>query len=150
VCGSDSEEEPTATAPTTTTAPATTGAGTAPASGDAAAYAADVQEAASALQEFGTILQGSTGLADLRAKIPDAQAALDTFDAAIADLDGYTLTTPRLEEQRSGLADTGPAVSDVLRRFLDAADQGDLAAVQELVPEVTQTIGRFQAAATGG
>ncbi len=149
VCGSDSDEEPTATTPTTTTAPATTVAPTTAASGDAAAYVADVQEAATALQEFGTILQSSTGLEDLRTKIPEAQAALDTFDTAIADLDGYTLEVARLEEQRSGLAETGPAVSDVLRRFLDAVDEGDLAAVQSLIPEVTQTIGEFQAAATG-
>ncbi|MGD9572764.1 MAG: hypothetical protein AB7V62_12810 [Thermoleophilia bacterium] len=159
VCGSDQGDEPTTTAttataptaPTTPTTPTetTTDTGTTGA-GDAAAYLADVQAAAGALQEFGTLLQSTTGLDDLRAKIPEAQASLDTFDEAIGNLDGYTLPVAQLEEQRAGLARTGPAVSDVLRRFLDAASQGDLAAVQALVPEVTSTIGEFQAAATGG
>lgn len=153
VCGSDDDE--TATTPAApTTAPTETTPSTAPAttagSGDAAAYVADVQEAAGALQEFGTLLQSSTGLDDLRTKVPEAQAALDTFDAAIAELDGYTLASAELEQQRAGLARTGPSVSDVLRRFLDAANDGDIEAVQALVPEVTTTIGEFQAAATGG
>lgn len=151
VCGSDSDT--TATTPTTPTAPATTASTTPTAptgSGDAAAYVADVQEAATALQTFGTLLQSTTGLDDLRAKVPEAQASLDSFDAAIAKLDGYTLSSSELEQQRAGLARTGPAVSDVLRRFLDAANEGDLAAVQALVPEVTRTIGEFQSAATGG
>jgi hypothetical protein len=158
VCGDDSDSgDSTATAATVATAPAVTvdpaPTTSAPAEttggGETAAYVADVQEAAGALQEFGTLLQSTTGLDDLRGKIPAAQAELDTFDAAIAKLDGYTLEAAELEEQRAGLARTGPAVSDVLRRFLDAADEGDLAAVQALVPEVTQTIGEFQAAATG-
>lgn len=153
VCGSDANETPTTpvappTTPTETT-PSTTPSTTAGA-GDATAYVADVQEAAGALEEFGTLLQSSTGLEDLRAKVPEARAQLDTFDAAIATLDGYTLSSTELEEQRAGLARTGPAVSDVLRRFLDAADAGDIEAVQALVPEVTTTIGEFQAAATGG
>lgn len=152
VCGQedgDSDQGETATAETTPTGtdPATTDSSS---GGDAAAYVADVQQAATALQEFGTLLQGTTGLEDLRTKIPQAQGSLDEFDAAIAELDGYRLDESRLEQQRSGLVETGPAVSDVLRRFLDAAAEGDLAAVQELVPEVTQTIGEFQAAATGG
>lgn len=148
VCGADDDEAatPTTTAEDPATAPATTPS----ASGDAASYVEDVQTAAGALQEFGTLLQSTTGLDDLRAKAPEAQAALDTFDAAIAELGGYTLPTEELEEQRAGLARTGPAVSDVLRRFLDAANDGDLEAVQALVPEVTTTIGEFQAAATGG
>ena len=41
-------------------------------------------------------------------------------------------------------------MSDVLRRFLDAAEKGDVSAVQALVPEVTSTITEFQQAATGG
>ncbi len=161
VCGSDQGEDPTTdttsttpTAPTVATTPTTpTETGTdssTTGTGDAAAYLADVQEAAGALQEFGTLLQSTTGLDDLRSKVPQAQASLDTFDAAIAELDGYTLPVAQLEEQRAGLARTGPAVSDVLRRFLDAANSGDLSAVQALVPEVTSTIGEFQNAATGG
>jgi len=154
VCGDAADEgTPTATSATVTTvAPPTTPTETTATTGtgDAAAYVADVQEAAGALQEFGTLLQSTTGLEDLRSKIPTAQASLDTFDAAIAKLDGYTLPAAELETQRAGLARTGPAVSDVLRRFLDAANEGDLGAVQALVPEVTKTIGEFQTAATGG
>ncbi len=154
VCGDDSSSsttESTATAPVvpTTTSPAADTTDSSTGTGDTAAYVADVQQAAGALQEFGTLLQNSTGLEDLRSKIPSAQQSLDEFDSAIAELDGYTLETAELERQRSGLVRTGPAVSDVLRRFLDAADEGDLAAVQALVPEVTSTITEFQKAATG-
>lgn len=156
VCGTDSSTG-SGTTGTTATAPATTApATTAPAdtSGgatttDTANYVADVKDAASALQAFGTTLQNSTGVADLKAKVPDARKNLDDFDAAIAKLDGYTIPIPRLEKQRAGLARTGPKVSDVLRRFLDAAASGDLGAVTTLLPEVQSTIGEFQAAATG-
>jgi hypothetical protein len=154
VCGTDGTGDTsggTATAPATTatpatieTAPATTGAAT-----GTDAYVADVQAAAGALSEFGNVLSTSTGIEDLKSKVPGARESLDTFDASIAKLDGYSLGIPRLDEQREGLAATGPKVSDVLRRFLDAAASGDLAAVQALVPEVTSTIGEFQAAATG-
>ena len=82
--------------------------------------------------------------------MPDATAALDDFDEAIAKLDTYTLEDETLDKQRAGLVRTGPKVSDVLRRFLDAAEKGDVAAVQALVPEVTSTITEFQQAATGG
>ena len=160
VCGTDSTgtgttattataptTAPQTTAPATTTAPADTSGGTA--TTDTANYVKDVQAAASALQAFGTTLQNSTGVADLKAKVPDARKNLDDFDAAIAKLDGYTIPIPRLEKQRAGLARTGPKVSDVLRRFLDAAASGDLGAVTTLLPEVQTTIGEFQAAATG-
>ena len=160
VCGTDGggtatgTTGPVATAPEATTAPATTagGADTAPTAtgtGDTAGYVADVQSAATALQAFGTILSESTGISDLKSKVPEAKDSLDTFDAAIAKLDDYTLGIPRLDEQRTGLARTGPKVSDVLRRFLAAAAAGNLSAVQALVPEVTSTIGEFQKAATG-
>ena len=94
------------------------------------------------------MLQGTTSLDDLRAKVPEARSQLDSFDAAIAQLDGYTLDNARLETQRSGLAETGPRVGSVLRRFLDAANTGDTEAVQALVPEVTKAITDFQEAAT--
>jgi hypothetical protein len=155
VCGSEDEEPSTTAADTTATAPdtATAAPGTTsgPAqSGESAQYVADVQAAAGALQSFGQVLQGSTNVDDFKANVPEAQASLDEFDAAIAKLDGYELSDARLEEQRSGLAETGPKVSDVLRRFLDAASSGDIAAVGELVPEVTARINEFQQAATGG
>lgn len=147
VCGED--DDATDTTATTATAPTDTAPAVTTGTGDTAAYVADVQEAAGALQEFGTLLQSSTGLDDLRSDIPEAQASLDTFDAAIARLDGYSLPDAEIERQRAGLARTGPGVSDVLRRFLDAVDTGDLSAVQDLVPEVTQRINEFQQAATG-
>lgn len=154
VCGTDGAGDASAgtdtsgaatTAPATTeAAPATTGTTT-----GTGAYVADVQAAAGALSAFGTVLSTSTGIEDLKSKVPSARESLDTFDTAIAKLEGYSLGIPRLDEQREGLAATGPKVSDVLRRFLAAAASGDLAAVQALVPEVTSTIGEFQAAATG-
>jgi hypothetical protein len=152
VCGTNgsgsSTTSTTATAPPpVTTAPATDT--TATTTTDSAGYVADVQAAATALQSFGTVLSSSTGLEDLKAKIPSAQKSLDNFDVAIAKLDGYTLGIPNLDTQRAGLARTGPKVSDVLRRFLDAVGSGDLVAVQKLIPEVTTTITEFQKAATG-
>jgi hypothetical protein len=150
VCGTEDDNATTSqgsgTAPAPTTAPTTT----APAGGGTTAgYVTDVQSAATALAAFGTLLQGTTGVEDLKSKASGAQANLDTFDAAIARLNGYTLGIPRLDDQRAGLARTGPKVSDVLRRFLDAAVAGDVDAVQKLLPEVTSAIGEFQKAATG-
>lgn len=147
VCGRSSDEP-------ATTAPAT--AGTAPEApaappsetGETGQFVTDVRAAASALQAFGTLLQGTTSLEDLRSKVPEAREQLDAFDAAIDDLRAYSLEAPALENQRSGLAATGPAVGDVLRRFVDAAEAGDTEAVQSLVPEVTQAISDFQQAAT--
>jgi hypothetical protein len=141
-----------ATAPdlTTTTPPATDGSGGPTATGDTAGYVEDVQSAATALTTFGTALQSTTSLDDLKAKVPDAKEALDQFDQAIAKLETYSLSDATLDKQRAGLARTGPNVSDVLRRFLDAAQKGDVSAVQGLVPEVTSAITEFQQAATGG
>ena len=154
VCGSDDAQidTTTPTAPTTPTTPTTATTATAPTTGtgDTAGYVTDVQAAAGALTEFGTALQSTTSLSDLKEKVPQATEALDTFDTAIAKLGTYTLVDATLDRQRAGLVRTGPKVSDVLRRFLDAAARGDVTAVGELVPEVTSTIQEFQAAATGG
>lgn len=152
VCGTDDQQSPTASSTETapTPPPATTAPETpAPTAGDTTGYVADVQSAATSLSAFGTLLQGTTGIDDLKSKAAQAQGNLDDFDAAIAKLDGYTLDIPNLDKQRAGLARTGPKVSDVLRRFLDAASAGDIAAVQKLLPEVTSTITEFQQAATG-
>ncbi|WP_217912806.1 hypothetical protein [Miltoncostaea marina] len=160
VCGSEDDDVDTdtdtgtsagtATAPaaTTGTAPETTGGTDTSPVGQTNAYVDDVQAAAAALQSFGTTLQSSTGLEDLKSKIPGARTDLDEFDAAISKLENYSLPTDRLERQRTGLLRTGPQVSDVLRRFLDAAEDGDAAGVQNLLPEVQKTIGEFQQAAT--
>jgi hypothetical protein len=140
----------TAPALTTTTPPATDTTSGSATTGDTAGYVEDVQAAASALTTFGTALQSTTSLDDLKAKVPDATQALDEFDKAIGELDTYTLSDGTLDRQRAGLVRTGPRVSDVLRQFLDAAQEGDGAAVQGLVPEVTSAITEFQQAATGG
>jgi hypothetical protein len=140
----------TAPALTTTTPPATDTTSGSATTGDTAGYVEDVQAAASALTTFGTALQSTTSLDDLKAKVPDATQALDEFDKAIGELDTYTLSDGTLDRQRAGLVRTGPRVSDVLRQFLDAAQEGDVAAVQGLVPEVTSAITEFQQAATGG
>ncbi len=106
--------------------------------------------ATTALKSFGELLQSSTSLQDLGSKAGEAQAKLDQFDVAIAKLGTYTLDSKQLDAQRAGLAETGPEVSDVLRRFLTAAAANDIAGISKLVPEVTTAIGKFQAAATGG
>ena len=154
VCGSDSTAT-TPTAPATTTAPTTTGATTGRTTAAApgatvapAAYVADVQVATSALQGFGELLQSSTSIQDLGNNAAAAQKKLDEFDTAIAKLGTYKLAAAQLDKQRAGLVATGPAVSDVLRRFITAAAAGDIAGLQKLVPEVTSAIGKFQAAAT--
>jgi hypothetical protein len=141
---------PTTTAPATTAPPATETTSGSATTGDTAGYVEDVQAAAGALTTFGTALQSTTSLDDLKAKVPDAKQALDEFDTAIGELDTYTLSDGTLDRQRAGLVRTGPRVSDVLRQFLDAAQEGDVAAVQGLVPEVTSAITEFQQAATGG
>ena len=153
VCGTQGTGTTSTTAPTTATAPTATTApstSTTAAGGVAtpAAYLADVRVATTALQSFGELLQNSTSLQDLGSKAGQAQTKLDQFDVAIAKLGTYTLAAKQLDTQRAGLAKTGPEVSDVLRRFLTAAAANDIAGIQKLVPEVTTTIGKFQAAAT--
>ena len=160
VCGTERTEAPGATstaggattapattAPATTSTPATTSSG----SGTTvtpAAYVADVQVATTALQSFGELLQNSTSIEELGSNSAAAQGKLDQFDTAIAKLGTYRLAAAQLDKQRAGLVATGPAVSDVLRRFVTAAAAGDISTLQQLVPEVTQAIGKFQSAAT--
>ena len=163
-CGADDEDgtdttTSTDTTPTDTTATETTSTDTTestdtstdiPATGDAQVdqYVTDAKAAAGALTEFGQLLQAVTSPADLKAKAPEAQQSLDEFDEAIAKLDGYTLDNATLEKQRAGLVREGPAVSDVLRRFVDAAAAGDEQAVQSLLPEVMTALQNFSSAAT--
>lgn len=111
-------------------------------------YLADVQETAGALQSFGQLLQTVDSADDLGTIAPQAQAHLDDFDAGIAEMAGYTVDNPTVERQRAGLVETGPEVSDVLRRFVDAAAEGDASAVQSLLPEVLSALQSFSAAAT--
>lgn len=160
VCGQDDEDTEPSTTEGTTTAATTLGETTAPATTEATTpstggqgtvdqYLQDAQAAAGALTEFGEILQNVASPQQLEAQAPAAQEALDEFDAAIAQMDGYTLSEPQLEQQRAALVEKGPAVSDVLRRFVDAAASGDAAAVQALLPEVMTALTEFSSAATG-
>ena len=154
ICGTQRTEEPGAT--TAETAPAPTDTATAPATttddtpvGQAARFASDALAAAGALQSIGGELQATTSVEDLNDRLPALESGLDDFDAAISKLDGYTLDDPDLEGRREGLARTGPAVSDVLRRFIAAASRNDAAEVQRLLPEVQSAINDFQQAAQG-
>ncbi|HMM48347.1 MAG TPA: hypothetical protein PKE32_01865 [Miltoncostaeaceae bacterium] len=134
--------EPTTDAPTTD-AP-TTDAGT----GTTTQYVADAKEAADALTEFGNILSSTESIEKFKSKAPQAQEALDRFDAAIAKLDGYRMDDSTLEQQRAGLVEKGPAVSDVLRRFVDAAAANDEQATTDLLSEVMTALTEFSEAAT--
>lgn len=117
--------------------------------GDIRQYLTDVGAASQALVSFGEILQNASSPAELESSADEAQAQLDEFDEAVAMLDGYTLDDAELEEQRAGIVETAPEVSDTLRRFTDAAAAGDLEAVTELIPEVTTALTNFQQAAAG-
>jgi hypothetical protein len=121
----------------------------APTEGSIATYIDDVTDAAQALVAFGTILQNVDSADELESQSAEARAELDKFDAAIQQMSTYTLDNARLESQRAGLVETGDDVSSSLNEFLDAAEDGDTARVQELVPEVTQALQDFQAAASG-
>ncbi len=101
-----------------------------------------------AIRGFGGLLQTSPSIEELGSNSAAAQSKLDEFDTAIAKLGTYKLAAAQLNSQRAGLVTTGPGVSDVLRRFITAAAAGDIAQPQQLVPEVTSAISKFQAAAT--
>ncbi len=131
---------------TTDSAPPDTPTGTA----DIQTYVGDVGEAAQALVSFGTILQNVSSPEELQAQAGQAEAELDKFDAAIAEMSAYTLENAQLEQQRAGLVDTADEVSSSLGEFVDAAREGDTARIQELVPEVTEALTSFQNAASGG
>lgn len=140
VCGTDPGTGTASTTGTsTTTAPAETGSN--------AQYLADVQKAAAALQSFGSLLQGTQNLADLKSRVAGARAKIDTFDAAVAKLGGYHLTDATLEKQRAELARTGPQASAALRQFLDAAGGGDVVKISAAGARVAQALGAFEQAA---
>ena len=152
VCGAD--DDGAATAGTATTAPATT-AGTAggratgtAATGAAAQLAADRQQAITALRGVVQAFSGATSVEDLQAAAPEARASLDELDAALQSIEGYTLDNAALERQRQRLAEAGGQASEVLGRFVDAAESGDPESLQSLVPELTQAASELQQAAT--
>ncbi len=151
VCGAG--DDGATTAPTAPTAPATTGtagggaAGTA-ATGETAQYVKDVGAAVASLRSISQLLQGTSSLEDLQGRVPQAQAELDSFDEAVAKLDDYTFDNATLEAQRDELAESAPQVSAELRRFLTAAESGDVEAIQAVLPDVAQALTEFQQAAT--
>ena len=146
VCGAD--DDGTTTAGATATAPAPTTGTAGGGSGATAEYLEDVGAAVGSLQSFSSLLQGTTSLADLQSKVPEARAELDSFDAAVAELAGHSFDNATLEAQRAQLAATGPEVADQLRRFLTAAESGDAEAIQQVLPGVTRALTEFQDAAT--
>jgi hypothetical protein len=148
VCGADEDDEGATTAGTTGTAPAPTTGTAGGAGGTTAEYLEDVGAAVGSLQAFSSLLQGTTSLADLQSKVPEARAELDSFDAAVAELESYSFDNATLEAQRAQLAATGPEVADQLRRFLTAAESGDAEAIQQVLPGVTRALTEFQDAAT--
>ncbi|MDX6554476.1 MAG: hypothetical protein QOD86_671 [Miltoncostaeaceae bacterium] len=110
-------------------------------------YREDVRAAGSAIGNFARLLQNDESFS---AKEDRLQANLDAFQQNIEDLSDYTLTNATLEQQRAGLARTGPNVTDVLRRFMDAAADNDQDAIQDLAPEVQQVLSEFQEVVTPG
>lgn len=151
-----------ATALTGATAPDTAGGGTDTAAGtvdttalgDIARYLEDVQAASNSLTTFGTALQAVDNPRQLEARYAALTAELDTFDEAIARMEGYTLPEAQIEAQRARLVAAGPPLSDVLRRFLDAAqeaiDTNSPAPLRAILPEVAAQIRNFTQAAQGG
>ncbi|MCU0308170.1 MAG: hypothetical protein MUE51_10480 [Thermoleophilia bacterium] len=152
----DTVLDTTPTVDTTATADTTAGTDTAVDTtgiGEVTQYLKDVQDASNALTAFGTALQNVNNPQQLESSYANLTAELDKFDEAIARMGGYTLEQAQLEAQRARLVAAGPALSDVLRRFLDAAQQAidtnDTAPLQAILPEVAQEIQNFVAAAQG-
>lgn len=146
VCGSDDDESgASATTGTAATAPTTT-AGT-----TSAQVTTDLRAAQAALLGVSQSLQSASGtsLDDLKAVVPDAREALTDFDDAIAKLASDTAPNAAQEKVRAAVASTGPKVSDVLGRLLDAIENGDEEAAAALVPEAQKVFGELQTALAG-
>ena len=110
-------------------------------------YRADVRAAGQAIGRFATLLQSDESF---DAKAERLQTNLDAFDKNIRELADYRLSNAQLERQRAGLARTGPEVTDVLRRFMEAAERGDESAIRDLAPEVEEVLSEFQSVVTQG
>ena len=104
-----------------------------------------MRAAGAAIGNFARLLQNDESFS---AKQDRLQANLDAFDQNIRDLADYTLTNAQLERQRAGLARTGPNVTEVLGRFMEAAAEGDEGAIRDLAPEVQEVLSEFQAVVT--
>jgi hypothetical protein len=147
-CGSG-EGDGTTSTDTTTESTDATSTPTIPTTGDAQVdrFLADVQKATGALTAFGTALSAASNPDDIKDKAGELRGQLEDFDTAIAAMDEYTLDNATVEGQRSRLVATGPGVSDVLRRFIDAAGSGDIATIGTILPEVATALQDFTKAA---
>ncbi|MEW6583765.1 MAG: hypothetical protein AB1416_13495 [Actinomycetota bacterium] len=166
-CGSDDDDSTDTTTDATTTEATTTEATTTEATTEATTtssvtipttgnaeidkYLGDVQQATSALTAFGQALQAVTSPDDIKSQVSSLRGQLGDFDAAIADMDTYTLSNATLEGQRSRLVAAGPKVSDTLREFVDVAASvdgpEDLSKLTAILPKVSTALQEFSAAA---
>ncbi len=110
-----------------------------------AVYARDLTATATALSSFAGALRTVDTPAELRQLIPGLTSDLDRLDSAIGRMARYTVDNARAEEQRERLVRTGPRLGDLLRRFIAAAEEGDGAGIQALVPQIRDAIGDFAA-----
>jgi hypothetical protein len=122
---------------------------TIPTTGDAQVdkFLADVQKATGALTAFGNALSSVSNPEEIKSQATALRGQLGDFDSAISAMDGYTLDNATVEGQRSRLVTTGPKVSDVLRRFIDAGSTGDLVKITAILPEVATALQDFTKAA---
>ena len=79
-----------------------------------------------AARRFGTALQSTTSLDDLKSKVPDAPRRSTTSTRPSRSSTPTRSRTRRSTSSAPAWCATGPKVSDVLRRFLDAAATGDV------------------------
>lgn len=112
-------------------------------------YAGDLTDVDMALSGFGVALEAVGTPDDLRRQLPALTADLDRFDAAVARMQRYTVNNAAVEQQRAHVVRTGPRLSELLRRFVAAAEEGDTAAIQALVPELREAIRAFAAGPEG-
>ncbi|MGI9540151.1 MAG: hypothetical protein ACR2N6_08385 [Miltoncostaeaceae bacterium] len=112
-------------------------------------YIQDATAAAGVLTAFGEALQGISNPSELETLAPQLRQNLADFDEAIQSMGSYTLDNAQLEQQRSCLVQTGPAVSDLLGQFITAAENADAGAIQGLVPDIQSTLTDFTQAAQG-
>ncbi len=145
ICGREDDEGASTAGGATATAPEPT-TDTTGARGETAQYREDVGVAVASLRSFSSLLQGTTSLEDLQARVPEARAELDRFDAAIASISDQQFDNATLEGQRGRVAKLGPQASEVLDGFLDAAESGDSEAMQSKLRELNQVVSEFRSA----
>jgi hypothetical protein len=141
-CGGDDGEGATAT-DTTETVATTANGGTV----SAEQYQADLQETAGSLLVVTDLVRVATDPDAVEPLVPQAEEALDTFDARIREMDGYTVDDAALERQRAAVVAAGPAVSESLREFIKVAEAGDTDALLPASQQMLVALQQFQEAA---